>query len=201
MLEVPCKNDFIDDPDYWAVPIKDAGIFTIFEPVPVASSPTRPTFDSFPVFRVRDKLSSYTWWIYGTHANFNSSCATCCDGSPIPMPVPPGGVITIAPCDTICATDATGRFITVTALPGLIGSEVYFPYGSYNNVPFAAASGSGYASTAALLTFLNANWTNVGSPNVTLVWSLSADGLTLIAAGGLNGDNICLVIGTVGPSA
>lgn len=201
VLDVPCKNDFIDDPNYWGVPIKNEGIFTTVQPIPVAQSPTHPTYDSFPMMRVRDKLSGYTWWIYGTQQNFVSSCSTCCGDAPIAMPVPPGGVINIAPCNYICEQNAAGQFVTVTALPPLVGSETYFPYGAYNNVGLPAASGAGYASTAALLTFLNANWTGVGSPVAHFVWTLSADGLTLTATGGFNGDLLCLFVTTVGPSA
>lgn len=199
LLEIPCKNDFIDDPDYWAVPIKDDGVFSRFQPVPVGASPSPPTFDSFPVFRVRDKLSGYTWWIYGTHANFNASCGVCCGSAAIPMPNP--GIIEIAPCNYICAQNASGQFITTLALPGLVGHEKYFPYGSYNNVALPAASGAGYSTPAALLTFLNASWNHPGSPVATLVWSLSADNLTLIATGGFLGDELCAVVATVGTSA
>lgn len=202
VLEVPCKNDFIDDPDYWGVPIKDAGIFTTIEPVPVALSPTAPTYDSFPMMRVRDKLSGYTWWIYGNHNNFVNSCSTCCGDAPIPMPGTLGEVnIRIAPCDQLCIKNVNGLYYSVTALPPLVGSEKYFPYGSHNNLAFPAASGAGYTTPAALLTFLNTSWTNVGSPNVTFVWSLSPDNLTLIATGGNLNDTLCVVITTVGPSA
>ena len=47
----------------------------------------QPTFDSFSVFRIRDKISNNYWIIYGTKADLIASCSTCCDGStPIPMP-------------------------------------------------------------------------------------------------------------------
>jgi hypothetical protein len=200
MLGVPCKNDFIDDPDYWMVPIEDSGIFTVLQPIPIADSPSAPTVDSFPVFRVRDKLSGYTWWIYGTHSDFDQSCATCCGGSPVAMPVPPGGQINVAPCNQICETNSAGQYITVAALPQVIAGDVYFPYGSYNNVALPAAAGGGYSSISALLAFLNASWTNVGSPVATFVWTLSADQMTLTATGGFSGDELCFVVASVGPS-
>lgn len=203
VLTVPCKNDFIDDPDYWMVPIKDAGIFTTLEPVPaVGDFANKPTYDSFPVMRVRDKLSGYTWWVYGTHDEFVNSCSTCCGDAPVPMPGTLGEInIVIAPCDQLCIQNSLGQYYSVTGLPTLVGSETYFPYGSHNDLPFPAASGAGYATPGALLTFLNATWTNVGSPNVTFVWSLSPDNMTLIATGGNLNDTLCVVISTVGPSA
>lgn len=201
MLGVPCKNDFIDDPQYWAVPIKDEGILTFIEYIPVAASPNPPTVDSFEVFRVRDKLSGYTWWIYGSAANFDNSCATCCGGSPVAMPVPAGSQINIAPCSKICATNAAGNLESVFGLPQLIGGEVYFPIGVYNNQQLPASGGAGYATITLLLAFLNASWTNVGSPVAHFVWTASADGLTLIATGGFDGDYLCVGIMTIGPSA
>jgi hypothetical protein len=200
VLDVPCKTDFIDDPDYWAVPIKDEGIFTTIQYIPQALSAAPPTFDSFQVFRVRDKLSGYFWYIYGNQQDFVNSCSTCCDDATIPMPQPAGGVISIAPCNQMCETNAAGQFITVSALPQVIAGDVYFPYGSYNNVALPPAAGGGYSSIAALLVFLNANWTNLGSPVATFVWSLSADQMTLTATGGFSGDELCFVVASVGPS-
>lgn len=210
VLEIPCKNDFIDDPNYWAVPVKDAGIFTTLEYYPVAQYPDPPTYDSFPVFRVRDKLSGYSWWIYGTQQNFVSSCSTCCGAGALPMPNTAGGfVINIAPCSTVGAAGGyaindLGQFYMRFALPTLIGSEVYYPYGSYDNVAFPTASGAGYATPTLLLAYLNTVWGNIGSPNVSIVWTLSADNLTLTAtmtSGAVAGDEICVVITTVGTSA
>jgi hypothetical protein len=100
----------------------------------------------------------------------------------------------------MCETNAAGQFITVSALPQVIAGDVYFPYGSYNNVALPPAAGGGYSSIAALLVFLNANWTNLGSPVATFVWSLSADQMTLTATGGFSGDELCFVVASVGPS-
>lgn len=205
VLDIPCKNDFIDDPNYWAVPVKDGGIFTTLNYLLVAQFPNQPTYDSFPVFRVRDKLSGFNWWAYGTHDNFVNSCSTCCGDGAILMPhTTDGFVINIAPCDTLgdvngFAQNAAGKYYSTTALPVLTGTETYYPYGSYNNVAFPSAAAHGYATPALLLTFLNTNWTNVGSPNVTIVWSLSADNLTLTATttGALAGDSICVVISNI----
>lgn len=202
ILKIPCKNDFIDDPNYWMVPIKDAGVFSVLEPVPVAYSPTPPTYDSFPVMRVRDKLSQSTWWVYGTQDDFVNSCSTCCDDATIPMPhtADPGFAINIAPCDDLCITNTLGQYYSVFALPILSGTETYFPYGSYNNAPLTGATGVGYSTPAALLTFLNSIWHTVSSPAVTIVWSLSPDNITLIAtmtSGASLGDTLCVVISNI----
>lgn len=55
------------------------------------------------------------------------------------------------------------------------GSPVYvlYPVGYYNGVALTASAGAGYSTPAALLTFLNANWSVMGSPSITITWSLS----------------------------
>lgn len=206
VLDIPCKNDFIDDPNYWAVPVKDGGIFTTLNYLLVAQYPNQPTYDSFPVFRVRDKLSGYFWYAYGTHDDFVNSCSTCCGSGAILMPhTTDGYVINIAPCSTVgsewgYAVNAQGQLYMTWALPTLTGLETYYPYGAYNNVAFPSASPSGYTTPEALLTYLNTEWTNFGSPNVTVTWSLSADGLTLFStftSGAVRGDQICVVISNI----
>lgn len=197
ILQVPCRNDFQDDPDYWAVPVKDSGVFSTLSYIPKNSDyPTAPTFDSFEVFRVRDKLSGYTWWIYGTNDDFVNACSTCCGAGAIPMPgtLPgPTPVLRIAPCDTLCVQDTNGNYVSRWGLPTLTSGKVYFPYGSLNNVALTAASSSGYANTTLLLSFLNTNWT-------PFVWTVSADHLTLIATGGSLNDQLCVSVLPITPS-
>lgn len=197
VLQVPCRNDFQDDPDYWAVPVKDNGIFTTLSYIPANQNyPNPPTFDSFKVFRVRDKLSSYTWWIYGTNNDFVNSCATCCGSGAVPMP---GTVVNpslrIQPCDTLCIQDANGNFYSVWGLPTLSAGQTYFPYGSHNNIPFVGGVAHGYGTISALLSFLNANWTG-------FVWTNpGTDGLTLLSTGGSLNDQICVTVIALTPSA
>lgn len=201
VLNVPCRNDFIDDTcNYWFVPVKDEGVLTTFSIVPAvdayASAP--PTFDSLQMFRVRDKLSRQTWWIYGTYQNFISACASCCDSPPIPMPGQANGESTltriIAPCQTICNTneDFLGIFYTVWGLPTLPAGQTYFPIGAYQDSPLQAASAAGYATIQDLLDFLNSFWD-------TFNWTASADGLTLIAAGGDQGNTLCVTVIAITP--
>ncbi len=199
-LDVPCRNALIDEIGYWAVPIKDNGIFTTLQYILMVDngrvSVPQPTFDSFPIFRVRDKLSGYNWWIYGTKDNFLNSCNS---SGVVPMPGIDGQFVPmIAPCQLLCdLQNSSGAYQAIFALPTLVGHEALYPYGSYNNVAWATASGAGYATPAALLTYLNTTWTQGG----TVSWSLTADNMTLIATGGALGDQNCTVITTIGPSS
>ena len=206
ILNVPCRDSFVDELLYWFVPIKDDGIFTGLQIIPAdANNPvgSPPTFDSILTQRIRDKLSNSTWWVYvdgdTPGDQFKTSCNTCCGADAIPMPGTTGGFkIEIAPCQAICdSTDANGNYISTFGLPTLESSPptVYFPYGSYNNVALTAASSSGYATVGDLLTFLNGTslWN-------TFVWTASADNLTLVATGGSLGDSLCVEVLAVTPS-
>lgn len=204
VLNVPCRDSFVDEVLYWGVPVKDEGMFTAIQWIlATGTNAAQPTFDSFLVQRIRDKLSNFTWWVYVlTKNDFKNSCNSCgCDDF-IPMPGITGNFLPqIAPCQKLCAIqNDSGAYGAIFGLPTLPAGEVYFPFGSYNNVSLFAASGSGYASISALLAFMNLHWTNIGSPNVTFVWTASGDGLTLTATGGNIYDNLCVVVEPIVPS-
>jgi len=196
ILEVPCRNALIDDVEYWAVPVKDYGVFTTLDYIlAVGENAAAPTFDSFLVVRVRDKLSGNTWWVYGTKDDFIASCSTCCDSPAIPMPgTQDGFVIRIQPCEILCLQNDLGAFYSRWGLPSLAAGQRYFPFGSYNNLPLFPGAATGYATVAALLAFLNTRWT-------PFVWTASADNLTLTATGGSEGSSLCVTIIALTPSA
>lgn len=199
-LDVPCRNVIIDEIGYWAVPVKDYGVFTTLQYILKRENGLidvpKPTFDSFSIFWVRDKLAGFTWWIYGTRDQFLNSCNTCCGAGAVPMPGIDGGFLPmIAPCQNLCdIRNGTGQYQSIWGLPTLVGSETYFPYGSYNNVAFPTASGAGYATVTLLLAYLNATWNQ-------FVWTATPDNKTLIATGGSLNDSVCVVVTMIGPSS
>lgn len=197
---VPCRASLIEEVLYWCSPVKDEGIFDALQfRLAIGDNLAQPTFDSFLVQRIEDKLTNYTWWVYVlTKNDFKNSCNSCCGDTTVPMPGVNGSFNpVIAPCQTICAENSDGDVEVVFGLPSKPVGFNYFPTGSYNNNSLTAAAAAGYATTGALLTFLNTNWTNIGSPNVTFVWSVSGDGLTLIATGGNAGDELCVTANLV----
>lgn len=200
---VDCRNVFIDDDLYWASPIKDEGIFSGWQyRIAVGENAAQPTFDSFYVQRIRDKISGYTWWVYVTSKDdFKNSCNTCCGDSEIPMPGVNGGFApVIAPCQLLCdMIDVNGDLYALFGIPSLPAGSEFYATGSYNNEALPSSSSS-FATVAELLAYINSNWTNVGSPNVTFVWTASVDELTLTATGGISGDSLCVTIYTIAPS-
>lgn len=201
-LNVPCREAFIDLPYYWAVPIKDSGIFTTLEMIPKTdqwgNAIDQPSYDSFTVQRVRDKESRYTWWVIiddstSPPADFTDVCATCCGEEAVTLS---GDVPLIVPCQTLCETSpyADGEFEAVFGAPALTGGQTYKANGAYNNVALPQITG---ATLAALVIQMNANWdTPSGSPSATFVWSNV--GLVVFAIGGFENDSLCVLIETVG---
>lgn len=200
ILNVPCRDILYDNLDRWAIPQKNFGVFSGFNfeyKVKVnayVDYTAQPTYDSFTVFRIRDTKSLNEWIIYGTQEDLITSCATCCDGDPVPMPgISPSFLLSIAPCQLVDIVNGGGTPYGVFGLPTLGAGQNYFPYGGHNNVGYPSANANGYSTVAALLVFLNANFT-------PYVWTVTADNLTLIATGGSLDDLLCINVVAVTPS-
>jgi hypothetical protein len=188
VLKVPCRNIEYDNEDMWAIPIKDSGIFTGLEfQLKNGIFLDQPTFDSFTVFQIKDEFSDNQWIIYGSVNDLTNSCATCCGVAAVPMPGISGIALDFAPCEVVNLTDDNGDPYMVFGLPTLGAGEVYFPYGSLDNVEFTTADPDGYADVAALLSFLNTNWT-------PYVWTADADEITLTATGGDLDASLCVSV-------
>lgn len=196
VLNVPCKEMLLEEDLYWCTPVSDCGIFSQLQyRLAVGVNANAPTFDSFLVQRIKDKLSNYTWWIYVTSSSdFANSANTVSSQSNIPMPgTTPGSFIpVIAACQVLCAISHSNPAIGgVYGLPVPAGAQKYFAFGSYNNIALSNSS-TGFSALADLLTYLNTNWTNIGNPATSFIWTASADNLTLFATGGFSGDALCV---------
>lgn len=188
----------VPDSDYWATPVGE-GVLTGFTYEaynandPIGS--VAPTAMSFKVCRIMNRLASDFWWIVGTVAQW----ITANGGAALPT------TITVLPAafQKMCEFDANNKYFAVFQLPSLVApNDRYFPYGYFNGVALPAGANTGYLTTGTLLTFLNANWTNLGSPVTAITWTLSADGLTLLAeeANGGGGDVIAANVVAINPS-
>lgn len=195
ILEVPCAQSHIDLGRYWAIPTKDNGIFTgwwyqpAFTETGVAIE--QPTYDSFLVLRVRDKLTDYTWWVLATLTQFTAACNTCCGVTmtPITYTVP-----VISPCTLLCdAIDDAGNYFAVFAAPTLPAGYEFIINGSYDDEPWTEQDA---ANLAGILTELNTNFNAApGSPGVHITWTRSGDTfIATIQNGEGNGSSICLSI-------
>jgi|ERR1700722_2914967 len=194
------------DGDFFLVP-NNLGYVSGFTPVPYnAGDPTQttPPFQAITAFRLTTRYSNDVWWVLGTQAQY---IAAYNSGAALPTVINAANFSNLAGgflagCQTACLQNASGQYFIELGLPTLTSNSRYFPYGYFNNVALPAGTATGYVSTTTLLAFLNANWTNVGSPSTAIVWTVSADGLTLTGtetAGGGN-DVICANIVAVNPS-
>ncbi len=193
---IPCRNVFVDEVLYWCSPVKDYGLFDALEFRLVdTANPigTPPTFDSFIVQRIRDKISGTTWWVYVENANnFLNSCATCCGDAAVPMPTP--DPYFIAPCQIICAQNDDGDLEAVYGIP-TPGSAGFIAVASFDDT--VLPTGDPVADVNALVSFANSNWSSLGtsSPPATATWS-SPDDLTLVAtlSDDAEGHSLCVGI-------
>ena len=201
------------DGDYWAVPITDNNVVSGFDFIPddgvTVLSDTNP--QAFHVFRITNRFGDDYYYCVGhsTAATSGSpaSCgyiqasedAECCSATPCVLP-DGSDLPVITPCQLMCNLDAAGgKYFAIFALPTLTSNYRYFPYGYFNNVALAAASATGYSTAASLLSFLNSNWSSVGT------WSFpdspSDNILKVTQTSGSGTDTLCVIIGLVNPSA
>lgn len=200
-LNIPCgTNAWVDDIQHWAIPIKDYGICTnvFFQPAVGDYPPgTEPTPDSLLVLRVRDKYyPGFTWWVICTIEEYYAACQTCCDDTPVPIPDPT--LPMIVPCQKICeAQDAEGNYFVTFAAPTLAGGENYRTYGQFNEDELASFDST---SLDDLVTDLNADYDEVGTPTREIIWTRS--GNTIIGTvqyGAGEDDSFCLLITAIVP--
>lgn len=186
------------DGDYWALPTVNFGIISSFTYLPYnALDPIgsiAPSPQAFKVCRIMNLKASDYWYIVGTVAQY----ITANGGAALPTTI----TTQIAPCQDMGVWDVNKKYFAVFQLPTLTGNGRYYPYGYFNGVALAAGSNTGYATSGALLTFLNASWTNLGSPVSAITWTLSTDGLTLLGeeSAGVGTDVICAAIAVINPS-
>lgn len=192
-LEVPCRSQFIDLYQYWAVPTKDNGIFTGLWMQPAFTETNQaiaqPSYDSFKVLRIRDKDSDYSWYLMCTLTQYTAACNTCCGSAFTPIPFPT--VPVIAPCEILCdAINTDGNYFVVFAAPP--EGDNYIINGSYDNEQIAQFTATTLDN---LVTQLNTHFGTIASPATTIVWTRS--GITIIGTvqGGLGlGISLCLKI-------
>lgn len=185
------------DGDYWAIPV-NYGVYAGWRFQPY--NPSNPLENVAPLFAVAvtkvSAINTSDWWyILGTSTQF----VTAANGGtalPIVWPQVSHTVPELPVCTVIDGLNASNNNTLTIGVPTLAFGQNYFPFGFLNGVALAAATSGGYADLTALLVFLNASWSSVGT------WTKTADNLTLIAtqAPGSGTDVFCGGILAVSPS-
>lgn len=165
-LPIPCGTAAITGVDQWATPIKTP----YFQGFQYTISDTQPTYDSLPCFKVTNTITNDWYMVLGNNAAYAAACNACCDTSPAPSLVYTP-LIDIPSCQETCTTDGTNydAFFAVPA-EAMLGSGKYVARVELNGgVVVQQTFAAGSASIAALVAYLNANATSVGT------WSNPAD--------------------------
>lgn len=197
------------DGDFWAKPIND-NVVAGFDYIPCAPTDVvPPSAQSFHVFRLTNRFGNDVWYVNGittgaatgspSSAGYIQAAADaeCCSATPrsLSFVVP-----VLAPCQRMCEFDANNNYFGEFAFPTLTGNLRYYAYGYYNNVLLPAGTATGYASKAALITFLNSgNWGAIGT--WTFDAATNANSLKVTQTGGSGANVLCVSIITVNPSA
>ncbi len=196
--------------DFWAVPVDDSGVLSGIDFIPC--SPTDevpPTPNSFHCVLIvsRNFRGRENTWIFGRSTFIGtgspieygyvqaSSDVECCAANPRQMPLP---TAQISPQITMCLWDENGAYFANWGLPKLNGNQRYYPYGFYNNdrnIRLTGQTATGYATTAALVTYLNTQWGAYGT------FTFANNQLKFVQTGGTGETNIALTVSVVNPSA
>lgn len=185
----------VPDGDYWAVPIANYGVTTGFNFVPTTpSDDDAPTLQSFHVFRLITRFGNDVWYARGTTTTNAGSPiqngyvevsqdAECCDETPRALPTDVPGLF---PCQVACEWNTNEAYFFVLGLGTDNGT--YTASGYINGEALPTITG---ATGAALQTQLNSQWTNVGSPNVVITWTVANERAIGVITSGTGEDVLC----------
>lgn len=153
-VPVPCGDDAVDiHGEYFAVPVKAEGVFRGYK---FQKAESAPTYDSFPVVKVKDKANGETYWVIGTLDEFFAKCADNTNPATVALQVVP----------EICLCVEEGSTtVTRFTLPPLGDHTNFKIYLGVDNVLVLNGETNGDAFDAAddIATYLIANHASVGT--------------------------------------
>lgn len=159
-VQIECDNSKVEG-TAWLVPVVRMGRVISYD---VSLAASKPSPDSIHCVRIKDRLKEQTYFIViadnADESVFIDQCNACCGDTPaMPYVSIPVAYAEESPCP-----DADGYYEFLIPMPSNPNSLKYLlPLGVFNGAAASVTpSGSGYASTAALLTFLNTATTGWG---------------------------------------
>lgn len=186
------------DGDYWAVPISNYGIVTGFNyTVTTPEDTDPPTLQSFHVFRLISRFGNDVWYVRGSTTTDGESPANpgyiqaaqdaeCCEADPATLPT---DVPLMQPCQTACEWNADSAYFFVIGIPTDAGTYTGNGYINGEALPEITS-----ATLAGLEAQLNSNWTNLGSPNVAITWTVTNNAAVGVITDGTGEDVGCMSI-------
>lgn len=166
--------------DFWASPINEYGVVTgiTFTPYNLNSAlPAKPHPYSVAACKVRvqgiltNGKPDY-YFVLGTSAQWAAGSLPT-NSSLVYWPA----VVWAQPVVDANGIAVSGSFEFILGVPTLptSPSTTLYPVGYLNDVALTASTANGYANITTLLTFLNANWSTIGSPSITVTWTASTN--------------------------
>lgn len=170
---IPCGDDSLGIAgEYWAVPVKDHGVFRGYT---YQRATAAPTYDSFPVTKVYDKTTGENFWVVATQAEV----LTLCSVGTAPATVIPLVVPEIDLCVEAGATESVEFSLEALVSP----NDAYKFSLAVDGVLLVdendGVASAGYANAAAIAAYLVTNhaavgtWTSPAAGRIKLV--VSAD--------------------------
>lgn len=148
--------------EFWATPVKDGGIVRGWK-YTTTSGVTIPTPDSFKVTKIEDRLNAETYVVAADQSAVEGAAAgDTLASNTIPVPIPESNV----------CINAAGNYVHIWQAPTKTGSQEYKANVLVDNVQAVAPLSTGHASVAAMVTWLNTNYSAAGTwatPSGTLV--------------------------------
>jgi len=167
VMPIPVGTAAVTIADYWAVPQKEP----YFQGFRYVIADTAPTNDSLACFKMKNSITGDTYIVLGTIAEYSAAAAACCDASPIPTLVV-DDLVDMATCQDTCISDGgTTNYDAFFAVQSpLTGGAKYVARVEVDDTLLVQQTfGTGSASIAALVIYLNANAASAGT------WSNPAD--------------------------
>lgn len=162
-MAVPCLNS-VSEGTFWRVPVEDnMRVITGYRYL----KGEKPSADAQKVIRIKDNEANNVYFVAvaddATDSLFDEKCDICCgQDNKMPAVVIPDAIIE----EKTCPDDA-GNYVYFDYAPAVAAGEVLTLAGTKNGAVMApAAPNEGFADTAALKAWANANWDGYGAFDV-----------------------------------
>lgn len=171
---IPCEGTQMQGL-WWAEPTTIGGAVNGYKIVKgdARDNYAKPTTDSIRVQRVFNTVNNYTYWLAVDDAAeeslFVDRCNACCGATPVmPTVTIPAPIVEQMPCPNVPNGTPTYTFeFAIPANPNTLKIALNnFTFNAVAGTPTPTAPPTGYASAAAILTWVQANWAAYGT------WSL-----------------------------
>lgn len=156
------SSDFISQGERWMVPIIEHGIVAAYEETYEDASAIS---GAFKAVRLQNNINNDIIYILGTETQWLNNANACCGATPVMDSVTiPSPLIEQEPCCNTTLTESVCSYEFRSAAPPFVAGQKLTVTGDNNGTAFTpSAPGAGFASVAAALAWVQANWGAYGT--------------------------------------